>query len=240
MPMPRTPVSILCATLLLLAGTASAQLTKDESKCLSKRAQATGKYQKCVQKWQAKCYGEKGCPQDKLSKCRDKYSARWEKLAALDAAPCTGDRWVDNEDGTVTDNLTALVWEQKTDDAGVHDQDNEYSWTSGDPYLGDGTAFTVLIENLNDGSGFAGANDWRVPTLAELLTILNQPHPCTISPCIDDAFGAYSTSKFHWAATTYEYFPTNAWLVSFLDGSQSVGNKTGSNGVTVRAVRHGW
>ncbi len=228
-----------CSILFVLSSTAGAQLTKEEAKCLSKRALATGKYESCVQKWVAKCYGNKGCPDDKLTKCREKYSKTWDKLATLAAPPCDGDRWVDNGDGTVTDNMTTLMWEQKTDDGTVRDWDTKYTWSSGDPWLGDGSAFTVFLESLNDGGGFAGANDWRVPTFAELFSILDQPYPCAISPCVDDAFGLYTQSSDYWSNTTYHYLPTDAWMVSFQDGHQSVGAH--KNGIAYfRAVRGGW
>ena len=50
---------------------------------------------------------------------------------------------------TVLDCATGLEWEKKTDDGGLHDKDNTYSWSTGtdDP---DGTAFTVFLEQLNN------------------------------------------------------------------------------------------
>jgi hypothetical protein len=64
--------------------------------------------------------------QVKISKCRDKLRASWPSVqrdAAHVAISCFPSRFVDNGNGTVTDNLTALQWEQKSDDGSIHDKD---------------------------------------------------------------------------------------------------------------------
>jgi hypothetical protein len=92
--------------------------------------------------------------QDRLAKCLVKYLASASKL------PCDPPRFTDNGDGTVTDNVTALQWEQKTDDSGVHDRDNLYSWSASGT-AADGSVFTSLLATLNQ-SGCAR----RPPRLA--------------------------------------------------------------------------
>ena len=39
--------------------------------------------------------------------------------------------FTDNGDGTVTDNRTGLVWEKKSDNDDIHDQDMTYTWVDG-------------------------------------------------------------------------------------------------------------
>ncbi len=167
---------------------------------------------------------------------------------------CDAARFVDNGDGTITDNLTGLVWEKKSDNGDVHDVNNTYSWGTGSPWNGDGTAFTSLLAvgatALNE-VGFAGANDWRMPTFAELQTILlPEPYPCTTDPCVDSAFDSGCTggcsvttcsctlsSGGYWSATTLAGFPNTAWLVFF--GGGPVGYDFKNFPFYVRAVRGG-
>jgi hypothetical protein len=40
----------------------------------------------------------------------------------------TARSYTDNGDGTITDNVTGLMWEKKSDDGGIHDKDNMYTW----------------------------------------------------------------------------------------------------------------
>ena len=161
---------------------------------------------------------------------------------------------MDNGDGTVTDYVTGLMWEQKDDSGGIHDKDDTYNWnSSGSPYPPDGTAFTVFLDTLNGGAtgvgdcdsgdgltesgGFAGHCDWRLPTVAELRTILLEPSPCGTNPCIDeDVFGP-AVSSFYWSATTTAGFPDFAWGVFFGGGNVFSDGKAGSH--YVRAVRGG-
>jgi len=163
----------------------------------------------------------------------------------LTPTPTSTARFVDNGGGTVTDNQTGLQWEKKTDDGGVHDRDNTYTWTDpsdGDYTDPDGTAFTVFLANLNTDPCFAGHCDWRLPRVnragdpAELETILLAPYPCGTSPCIDPIFGPTAAGGY-WSATTYAGFPDVAWGVVFFDGLVDTAGKSGA--LYVRAVRSG-
>jgi hypothetical protein len=179
-----------------------------------------------------------------LSKCRLKYATSWDKLVAAGdgSVTCVGDRWIDDGDGTVTDNLTTLQWEMKTDLDGTanaldpHDADNAYTWTATGT-AADGTVFTDFLATLNTAC-FAGHCDWRLPTLLELHTILAGSHPCTTSPCIPAIFGPTATDLY-WTSITISGppGPASVRLVSFHDGYASSWEKTSS--YRVRAVRGG-
>jgi Protein of unknown function (DUF1566) len=157
-------------------------------------------------------------------------------------------RFVDNGDGTVTDNQTGLQWEKKDTAVGSgvnladpHDVDNTYSW---DQFINSsGTGFLDGLNNCSslDGTavttaGFAGHCDWRLPTIQELQTIvdLGAVGCGSGSPCIDPVFGP-TVTNLYWSATTFA--GTTAWTVDFFVGSVDHDGKISHN--YVRAVRTG-
>jgi hypothetical protein len=239
-------IGLLVVGALIAAWVGPVSAANDVERCLSRRTKAQGKYELCVHRWLAKCYyGPGDADPAKLSKCRERYQKAWDQLAALNTSPCSGSRWVDNGNGTVTDKLTQLVWEKKTTAVGSgtdfggdrHDVDNFYTWSTGLPYAENGTTYTDFLANLNSGGGFAGANGWRLPTFSELNTLINQPYPCATSPCIDSAFGPTQSTPYYWSATPYAANPFAAWIVEFDFGGGSGTDETG--GYSVRAVRNG-
>lgn len=161
----------------------------------------------------------------------------------FDTSACKA-RFVDNGDGTVTDNSTRLIWEQKTTTVGSgvnlvdpHDVDNTYTWGSTSaPYPPNGTAFTDFLANLNGGLGpntcFANQCDWRLPSIAELQTIV----AASGDPTIDPIFGP-TQPDFYWSSSTIPAVPTFAVAEFFHGGGGTFGDKTSN--LYVRAVRGG-
>jgi hypothetical protein len=147
-------------------------------------------------------------------------------------------RFVDNGDGTVIDHQTGLQWEKKTTAVGSgvnladpHDVDNTYTWnTTFGGTTPNGTAFTDFLGTLNAcvsvndlgpiTNGFAGHCDWRLPSNAELRTILLDSFPCATHPCIDPIFGptvGTGIVQYYWTATTVVSLPDNAWIGDFFE-----------------------
>jgi hypothetical protein len=159
--------------------------------------------------------------------------------------------FVDNGDGTVTDNQTGLQWEKKDtavgsgkDLARAHDVDNTYSWsgfitTNGSGFLDQlNNCVSVDGSRVNAG-GFAGHCDWRLPTIQQLQTIVDATQGSCgggSGACIDSVFGPTAAGHY-WSATSYVGNPNVGWLVYFRDGSVAIDFKF--NDSYVRAVRTG-
>jgi hypothetical protein len=76
--------------------------------------------------------------------------------------PSDGTRFVDNEDGTVSDTCTDLAWQKDTADVDGDGQSTDQ----------DGTTWCNALaycENLS----FAGHDDWRLPNVRELQSIVD-------------------------------------------------------------------
>jgi cysteine-rich repeat protein len=151
-------------------------------------------------------------------------------------------RFVDNGN-TVSDTLTGLQWEKKTDGEDgenlidPHDVDNRYAWSSSGT-AEDGPLFTEFLAALNTAPCFAGHCDWRIPRVdrdgdpPELETIVDVDAPGTAT--IPPIFGPTDATRY-WSRTTVAGTLDNAWLVNFTSGSVNTAFK--SNAKAARAVR---
>jgi hypothetical protein len=178
---------------------------------------------------QTTCYNAAGTP---IACAATGQDAEFQRGAARS--------FTDNGNGTITDNLSGLIWEKLDDSnlggaAGIHDKDNLYTWTN---------AFGKIAD-LN-ASSFAGHNDWRLPNRLELesLVSLGAVNPATFS-VFDSTCTAGCTAStcsctrpdFYWSSSTYQKDPTGAWIVYFVDGYVDFNFKPST--YFVRAVRGG-
>jgi len=102
----------------------------------------------------------------------------------------------DNKDGTITDRATGLMWQR----AG---SDNFMKYQKAEAY----------IEELNS-KKFAGFEDWRLPTIDELTSLLTQEkqsHGLYISPIFD--------KNQSWCWTSDKRASGGAWHIYFLFGN---------------------
>ena len=124
----------------------------------------------------------------------------------------------------VRDNVSGLIWENKTDDDGIHDKDTYYTWQESQD---------TFIAQLNS-SAFGGYTDWRLPTPQELYSITNLG---TYNPAINTAYFPYLVATGYWSSTTVAGNIDVAWYVNFNEGDMGSYAKTSSH--YVRAVRSG-
>lgn len=261
------------AFVTLLAAIVSAAQTPQE-RCDQARATAWATYASCVGKLigkDAACAPTASCGSTfnqlaAFGKCQVKYTGRWQllqasgSLAGSTCRPGNGARFVDNLDGTVTDLLSTLQWEKKTGTVGGsgsgtdHDDvNNIYTWTASG-VAADGAAFTTFLRYLSGGepssaNGCLGGDcDWRLPTLAELQSLLNltctpgSGCSCATNPCIDPSFPGPTQNALaangYWCGATPVTNPTSAWNVPFDNGQYYQPAKTAAS--YVRAVRGGF
>ncbi len=139
-------------------------------------------------------------------------------------------RFAENGDGTVTDNLTGLIWLKDANCIATN-----YSGFDSDGGSGDGRVTWQhaldFVKGMNDGTySLCGMShtDWRLANINELNSLIDRTnwepalsigHPFNN---ITIAFGTY-----YWSSTSIEYIVNNlAWVV-FLDiGNLETKNKT--------------
>lgn len=140
-------------------------------------------------------------------------------------------RYQDHGDGTITDLNTGLMWEQKVPGSGcLHCVGDQYTFAEATS-----SAVGSFLHSVNTagGTGLGGHNDWRLPNIRELLSLV---HYGLANNAIAPVFTP--TSGFgYWSSTTYVPDPSRAWAVFFNNGAGTFGDKLAD--LYVRAVRGG-
>lgn len=90
-------------------------------------------------------------------------------------------RFTDNGDGTVTDNLTGLMWVKSPDS-------NGRAWNDAVDYC----------NNLD----FAGYTDWRLPNVNELESLVNADKSNTATWLNSQGFSNVQQSRPYWSSST--------------------------------------
>ena len=112
-------------------------------------------------------------------------------------------------DGTglcVTDNLTGLMW-IRTPDSTLR------TWANALAYA--------------NGLSLCGYDDWRLPNVNELESLINAEQANTATWLNNPTQGFSNVqANDYWSSTTYAYNTTNGWNVGMLDGSVYGGFKT--------------
>ena len=162
----------------------------------------------------------------------------------------------------VADAQTGLLWEVKTQ----ANKDKEYRWGGRgvsttalrsknganrydqESWDGDGRRYNDWNELLDEVNGkkLCGYDDWRVPTLYELATLVqckggryeNLDGGCEGNyqrPTIDTDFFPNTVSSWFWSSSPYANFSIRAWTVYFGHGYGNYGNRSFNS--QVRLVR---
>jgi hypothetical protein len=120
--------------------------------------------------------------------------------------PWPSPRFTDNGDGTVTDNLTGLMWTRDANMAG------EKTWSEAISYC----------NNLN----YAGYTDWRLPNKKELRSLVDYSRYNPALPKNHPFTNMHSTP--YWSSTTETSYTYNAFVVDMEVGDMLPSNKPSS------------
>lgn len=106
-------------------------------------------------------------------------------------------RFVDNQDGTLTDLVTGLMWDQDA---------NRFNgtWTSG---LSSVAALTL-----------GGHDDWRMPNVNEMISLANVSYDYNSDWLTAVGFSNVQAADY-WTSTTYANITSNAWLIATFDNN---------------------
>lgn len=117
-------------------------------------------------------------------------------------------RFTDHGNGTVTDNMTGLIWLKNANCFGVRD------WATA---LADCNGLAAPQCEVSDGSG---AGDWRLPNVNELQSLV---HRLLGNPAISDTLGTGQWSEgdpfssvrsdWYWTSTTHPWSTGHAWII---------------------------
>ncbi|NCF63638.1 MAG: DUF1566 domain-containing protein [Gammaproteobacteria bacterium] len=129
----------------------------------------------------------------------------------------------------VLDQFTGLVWEVKTESAGLNSRDHTYSWFNpaedhsgeldfrGKPDGGqckqsdcDTFAFAQAVNKTR----LCGFSDWRVPTRDELGSI-SDPRKSSTPPSVNSVYFPHTQAGEYWSANDYQFHWNTAWLWNF-------------------------
>lgn len=138
------------------------------------------------------------CVRHSTPVCVDPTWAEWPMpngpVDVAAGAP-NAEAYMDNGDGTVTDKVTGLMWQQAVPAGG-------YTWAQAVAYCP-----TLTL---------AGHNDWRLPSRIELVSIVDVG---VGNPATNDTYFPGTPPSSFWSSSTLTGSPSAAWNVYFYNGS---------------------
>ena len=146
------------------------------------------------------------------------------KGAEHDSEPQPGVEWPvprfhDNGDGTIYDNLTALVWLKDADCFG------EFLWQE---------SFDTIADFNSEPGSFGciecttDKSDWRLPNRRELLSLIDYTKHSPALPSGNPFLNVQLAPGSYWSSTTYAPLASLAWFVVISSGSAVINVKSGS------------
>ncbi|KAF0200492.1 MAG: APHP domain-containing [Bacteroidetes bacterium] len=137
--------------------------------------------------------------------------------------PWPSPRLVDNNNETVTDRLTGLMW---TMDANLmvtrNPEFDTNQWVDGCVNWQHALDYIALLNSQN----YLGYNDWRMPNRNEMTSLIDYSRK---DPVLPERFPFTNTSDYnleyyYWTSTTRADEPDQAWIVVLREGMTGGGN----------------
>jgi hypothetical protein len=132
-------------------------------------------------------------------------------------------RFTDSGNGTVTDNLTGLIWLKN---ANCTDTSGGIVKSGGTLVWADALTWSNGMANgicgLTDGST---SGQWRLPNVTELESLVDAERSNPALPT-GHPFTSVQSSYGYWSSSSYSYSTTYAWDVGMFSGGPSGNDKT--------------
>jgi hypothetical protein len=122
-------------------------------------------------------------------------------------------QFIDNADGTITDEATGLMWMQCS---------VGQTWSNGS-CVGDADQLNWQ-QALQQAHGFefASMDGWRLPNVKELASLTERQ---CVRPSINATLFPNTPSDDYWTSTPALSDPRRAWVVAFFNSSNSIKQK---------------
>ncbi len=118
------------------------------------------------------------------------------------------ERFSPNTLGTVIDNKTGLMWKKCSEGqtgSSCTGRAKTFSWEQAFEY----------VQTLNKNTGFEGYSDWRLPTINELRSLIEER---CVNPAVNAEVFPNTLSKAFWTSSPFAGFTNHAWYVNFDQG----------------------
>ena len=121
-------------------------------------------------------------------------------------------RFAQNADTTITDILTGLVWAPDGNIMPSRDDGWDTDGTANDGAVIWPHAFDY-VKKLNE-ENYLGHNDWRLPNINELESLVNSDSDMPESNVWLNNNGFVNVQTGYWSSTSYAQYPYSAWAMS--------------------------
>lgn len=131
-----------------------------------------------------------------------------------------------NTDGTVTDNLTGIMWMRCS---------IGQSWDTNNQTCIGGVEQLTWQQALKAASQYqyAGFNDWQLPNVKELSTIVDRQ---CVDAAINQTLFPATLAQNYWTSTSGVGSASQAWAIAFYSGKTNLRSKTSD--IHLRLMRY--